>query len=115
MAKKIQNSLFYVEFPSSSLVNTKTFYESAFGWTFEYYGPDYIAFEDGQLAGGFYYDEIKKAGIPLMVLWSDNLENTQALIKSVGGIISTPIFSYPRGRRFHFTDPTGNELSVCSE
>jgi hypothetical protein len=26
-----------------------------------------------------------------------------------------PIFSFPGGRRFHFTDPSGNELAVWSE
>jgi predicted enzyme related to lactoylglutathione lyase len=25
------------------------------------------------------------------------------------------IFSFPGGRRFHFTDPSGNELSVWSD
>jgi predicted enzyme related to lactoylglutathione lyase len=26
-----------------------------------------------------------------------------------------PIFAFPGGRRFHFTDPAGNELAVWSE
>jgi predicted enzyme related to lactoylglutathione lyase len=25
------------------------------------------------------------------------------------------VFSFPGGRRFHFTDPNGNELAVWSE
>jgi hypothetical protein len=32
-----------------------------------------------------------------------------------GGQIVRPIFSFPGGRRFHFTDPAGNELAVWSE
>jgi len=26
-----------------------------------------------------------------------------------------PIFSFPGGRRFHFTDPAGNELAIWSD
>ena len=38
----------------------------------------------------------------------------EAKIKASGGTIVKPIFSFPGGRRFHFTDPNGNELSVWS-
>ena len=39
----------------------------------------------------------------------------EARVKAAGGVISTPIFSFPGGRRFHFRDPAGNELAVWSE
>jgi len=29
--------------------------------------------------------------------------------------VTQDIFSYPGGRRFHFPEPSGNELSVCSD
>src|SRR5690606_20784028 len=32
-----------------------------------------------------------------------------------GGTIVKPVFSFPGGRRFHFTEPGGNELAVWSE
>jgi predicted enzyme related to lactoylglutathione lyase len=33
-------------------------------------------------------------------------------VMDAGGLIVKPIFSFPGGRRFHFTDPNGNELAV---
>jgi uncharacterized protein len=30
-------------------------------------------------------------------------------------VVIKPIFSFPGGRRFHFRDPSGNELAVWSE
>jgi len=29
-----------------------------------------------------------------------------------GGRITVPTFAFPGGRRFHFSDPSGNELAV---
>lgn len=115
MSKPINNSVFYVEFPATDLAATKRFYTQAFGWSFEDYGPDYVAFEDGQLAGGFYRAESVPPSSPLLVLWGAALEESQAAVEAAGGIIRKPIFAYPGGRRFHFTDPNGNELSVCGE
>jgi predicted enzyme related to lactoylglutathione lyase len=43
-----------------------------------------------------------------------NLEATERRIRSAGGTISQAIFSFPGGRRFHFTEPSGNELAVWS-
>ncbi len=53
-------------------------------------------------------------GACLLVLLSDNLEFTEQRVKTAGGIISQEIFSFPGGRRFHFTEPSGNELAVWS-
>jgi predicted enzyme related to lactoylglutathione lyase len=45
----------------------------------------------------------------------DDLKASQLAVEQAGGVITKPIFDYPGGRRFHFTDPNGNELSVCGE
>jgi predicted enzyme related to lactoylglutathione lyase len=46
----------YIEFASTNLATTKTFYSTVFGWSFQEYGPDYIAFSAGTagINGGFY-------------------------------------------------------------
>lgn len=35
--------------------------------------------------------------------------------RMLGGNIVKPIFAFPGGRRFHFTDPSGNEYAVWSD
>ncbi|MFD2935123.1 VOC family protein [Spirosoma flavum] len=115
MNPPLNHAICYVEFPARDLVATKNFYQKAFGWSFEDYGPDYTSFVDGRIAGGFFRADGLSASQPLVVIWADDLENSLRTVEQAGGVITKPIFSYPSGRRFHFTDPTGNELAVCSE
>ncbi len=105
----------YVEFPACNIPATKQFFEQAFGWEFQDFGPEYTAFTGQGLDGGFYQSELTSlaaSGSALLVLISDDLEGTQAIVESAGGKISTAIFSFPGGRRFHFIEPSGNELAV---
>ena len=107
----------YIELPSRNLEAVKNFYSSAFGWSFLDYGPEYSAIQDGGLDGGFYKSDLKsttESGSVLVVLFSENLEATQRKVEASGGQIIKDIFEFPGGRRFHFTDPCGNELAVWS-
>ena len=103
----------YVEFPAGDLPATKAFYAAAFGWRFTDYGPAYAAMEEG-LDGGFNADAADQVGKPLVILFAHDLEAMEAKVRAAGGQITRPIFSFPGGRRFHFTDPSGNELGVFS-
>jgi len=105
----------YVEFASTDLAATKTFYGAVFGWKFQDYGPDYVSFEDGRLAGGFRLADEVTTGGPLVVIYAVDLEGLEAAVREHGGTIVREIFSFPGGRRFHFADPTGNELAVWSD
>jgi predicted enzyme related to lactoylglutathione lyase len=105
----------YIEFPATDIAATRAFYERVFGWKFTDYGPDYTSFEDGRLAGGFAKAPAPPRGGALVVIYAADLEAMEAGIVAAGGVIVKPTFSFPGGRRFHFTDPTGNELSVWSE
>ncbi len=113
MSQSLNPFVVYVEFPAADLAATKHFYQQAFGWAFQDYGPDYVSFTEGPLCGGFYRAEGVQGRCPLVVLTAYDLDATQAAVEAAGGSISTPVFSFPGGRRFHFTDPTGNELAVC--
>ena len=107
----------YVEFPAKNIAATKAFFESAFAWTFVDYGPEYSAFSHAGIDGGFFLSELVSStanGACLLVLLSEDLEATELRVKNSGGIISQPIFSFPGGRRFHFTEPSGNEMAVWS-
>ena len=104
----------YIEWPAGDLPATKAFYREAFGWTFTDYGPAYAAMSDG-LDGGFNADAADQAAKPLVILFARDLEAMEAKVRAAGGAITRPIFSFPGGRRFHFADPSGNELAVFSE
>lgn len=102
----------YLELPAQNLSTSREFYAKLFGWTFEDYGPTYTAFSNSGTAGGFNADPAERTRAPLAVIESPDLEATQGSIVAAGGKITLPIFSFPGGRRFHFTDPAGNELAV---
>ena len=112
---KKHNAIDYVEFPASDLGPLKAFYEKAFGWRFIDYGPTYAALSDAGIDGGFQADSGEKPGKPLVILYSDDLEASLAAVTGQGAKIVKPIFAFPGGRRFHFTDPSGNELAIWSE
>ncbi len=101
----------YVEFPGQDMGPLKAFYGKAFGWTFTDYGPDYAAFDQG-LEGGFVTDPTATPAKPQVVLYAHDLEAMLDRVTTAGGEITLPIFSFPGGRRFHFRDPSGNELAV---
>jgi len=112
------NKINYIEIPTNNIASTKTFFTEVFGWTFVDYGPEYCSFSGQGVDGGFYKSELVVAtsnGSPLIVLYSKALEASQANIEQAGGNIIKPIFSFPGGRRFHFTEPSGNEFAVWSE
>lgn len=111
----------YIEFPATDIEATKRFYQDVFGWKFQDYGPDYTSFLDGRLAGGFNKGaEIsgadgKTTRGPLIVIYATSLEDIYAKVTKAGGKIVRETFGFPGGRRFHFSDPNGNELAVWSQ
>lgn len=105
----------YVEFKAHDLEKIKVFYSTCFGWKFTDYGPDYTAFSNSGLEGGFEKTSEAITNGVLVVLYHKNLTEIQQQIELAGGRISVPVFSFPGGRRFHFLDPSGNELAVWSE
>jgi predicted enzyme related to lactoylglutathione lyase len=104
----------YIEFPATDIERTKLFYATVFGWKFEDYGPDYTSFSDGRITGGFRKEKKVKSTGPLIVLYASDLEAIQRRIILADGKITKPTFTFPGGRRFHFSDPNGNELAVWS-
>ena len=114
----IHEKMNYVEYPSKNLEATKAFFQTAFGWSFADYGPEYAAFSDQGLDGGFFQSDMAAStdnGSALIVFYSARLEETQAMITAAGGQIVKPIFAFPGGRRFHFTEHGGNEFAVWAE
>jgi predicted enzyme related to lactoylglutathione lyase len=109
------NHISYIEFKAKNLEEIKKFYTAAFSWSFVDYGPTYTAFSDSGLAGGFEKTENDILNGTLVVLYHNNLDLIKNRIINSGGKISKDIFSFPGGHRFHFVDPSGNELAVWSD
>lgn len=106
------NHINYIEFKAKNLVEIKKFYSEVFGWAFTDYGPNYTAFSESGVEGGFEKINGEIVNGALIVLYHHDLENVKSEIIKANGKISTDIFSFPGGRRFHFLDPSGNELAV---
>jgi uncharacterized protein len=116
--KEHQDKIHYVEFSARDLEATKAFFSDAFGWSFQDYGPDYAAIVGAGVEGGFERKDQKSnadEGGALVILYSADLEETRAKVIAAQGVIKLDIFSFPGGRRFHFTEPSGNELAVWSD
>ena len=128
----VHHKIDYVEFASADIAATQAFFAAAFGWQFEPYGS-YRAFHGAGLDGGIYpvdmasspntdspdtdspEADITETGGMLIVFYSADLAATERLVRQHGATIVKPPFSFPGGRRFHFTEPAGNEFAVWSD
>ena len=95
----------FVELPAGDLPATKAFYAVL--------NDEQKKVFEG-LDGGLNADPDDRAKAPLVILYATDLEAMDARVRAAGGTITRPIFSFPSGRRFHFRDPSGNELAVWS-
>ena len=113
--EQTHHTIAYVELGADDLAASRSFYESAFGWTFNDYGPVYagIRSADGDSeVGGLNATGEGPSGAPLVLLVSDDVDASLAAVEAAGGRVVTPIEAYPGGRRFTFADPGGTVLGV---
>lgn len=112
---QVHHVIDYVEITVSDLPAARAFYEQAFGWSFNDYGPAYAGIRtpsgDGELGGLSATGEPQPGG-PLVLLFSDDLDATVAAVESAGGAVTAAPYEFPGGRRFEFSDPSGNVLGV---
>lgn len=108
-----ENAIDYVEIPVLNVEEAKEFYGAVFGWSFADYG-EYTTFFDGRLYGGLYAAPQVAAGGPLVVVYSSDLETMKEKVAAAGGEVVRER-EFPGGRRFHFKDPSGNELAVWTD
>ena len=102
----------FIELPASDLGAAKTFYGLVFGWALTDFGPSYACTMTGDVDLGLQGDASEATQAPLAVIAVDDLQAAQAAVERAGGVITKPIFAFPGGRRFHFSDPNGLELAV---
>ncbi len=102
----------FVELPSADIGAAGTFYAEVFGWALTGFGPSYACTMTGDVDIGLQADMAEATKVALPVIAVDDLEAMIEAVQDAGGIITKPAFGFPGGRRFHFTDPNGNELAV---
>jgi len=108
----------YLELPAKDIEAARLFFSEVFGESFVDYGPEYTAFSNAGIDGGFFKSDLSAStenGSVLVVFYSNNLEESESGIENAGGKIIKSVFSFPGGRRFHFCDPNGNEYAVWSD
>ena len=114
--KPSEGHMTYIEFPApsrESLHAARAFYGQAFGWMYQPWGDDYMDTAGSGIGSGMTCDHPPCK--PLAVIYAADLEAACAKVRQAGGAITQEIFAFPGGRRFHFTDPAGNELAVWSD
>ncbi|MBF6453104.1 VOC family protein [Nocardia cyriacigeorgica] len=110
----------YIEIAVTDLPAAKRFYTEAFGWQFNDYGPAYAGIrnpagaENAEVGGLALAEQVRHGG-PLVLLYSDDLDGSVRAVEAAGGTVVNGPYEFPGGRRFHFTDPSGNELGVWAE
>jgi predicted enzyme related to lactoylglutathione lyase len=112
------NHIDLIEFPASSpdeLTKLKGFFTNVFGWQYKDYGGGYSDTADSGVTLGINATGDGQSNMPLTVLYVEDLEATKEKVVQADGTILVDIYSFPGGRRFHFTDPAGHELAVWSE
>ena len=104
----------YVELPVRDMEQAKAFYAEAFGWALTDFGPTYASSMTGVSDVGLQADRAEATAAPLPVLRTADLGAALAAVERAGGTVTRPIFAFPGGRRFHFRDPSGNELAAAT-
>ena len=111
----IHHTIDYIELAVTDLASARRFYEHAFGWQFNDHGPAYAGIRsssgDGEV-GGLNAGRTPGPGGSLVLLYSDDLAATLAAVEAAGGIVTAGPDDFPGGRRFLFSDPSGNVLGV---
>jgi predicted enzyme related to lactoylglutathione lyase len=102
----------YIELPTRDIAASRTFFETVFGMAMTDFGPTYACTLTGDVDIGLQADQHEATQAPLPVIEVQDLEATLAAVTANGAPVTKPIFSFPGGRRFHFLDPSGNELAA---
>ena len=103
----------YNEIPVTDMAAAKAFYAGAFGWDFIDFGPTYAAFENAGLDGGLRLEDAAFGTGCLIILKAKDILAAEVRVTEAGGTVIRRE-DFPGGRRFHFTDPSGNELAISS-
>ena len=112
MTEDTKARIAFVELPARDLRAAKVFYEAVFGWSLTDFGPSYACTLTADVDLGLQGDMVEAPTAPLPGVKGADLAPANAAVLHAGGVVVQPIFAFPGGRRFHFTDPGGMELAI---
>jgi predicted enzyme related to lactoylglutathione lyase len=104
----------FIELPTHDIAAAEAFYAAVFDWQMTAFGPSYACTMTGDVDVGLQADRAEATSAPLPVIHVAALEAVLEAVTRAGGTITKPIFAFPGGRRFHFRDPSGNELAAMT-
>lgn len=102
----------YFELPARDAGKSGAFFEAAFGWSLQPYGPDYVELREAGTLGGVNGDALDNSAAPVIGIRTDDIAAAEAAVIKAGGTITRGAYAYPGGTRFFFREPGGNELMV---
>lgn len=101
-----------IEFPSSSMSATSDFLEQVCGWKPTVYGQSYANLTGGGIDVGVQGDADEQSPAPLLAIRVNDLDEARQQVEAAGGVVTFGPFDFPGGRRFHFREPGGNEMTM---
>lgn len=101
-----------IECPSSSMSATSDFLEQVCGWKPTVYGQSYANLTGGGIDVGVQGDADEQSPAPLLAIRVNDLDEARQQVEAAGGVVTFGPFDFPGGRRFHFREPGGNEMTM---
>jgi predicted enzyme related to lactoylglutathione lyase len=110
-----KHAICHVEWSSSNLERSRTFYGGLFDWSFTPWGDEYMLFKAPEYAGGgiMKSSEIKPGASPTVYVEVEQIEPYLDQVKKLGGTIAVGKTEIPTVGWFaHLKDPDGNLVGL---
>lgn len=113
----MSHPIVHIEFSAHNHKEAGKFYADVFGWELQDWPEmNYTTFTSGEGAPGGGFNDVQEgnpAGTTVIYIHTDDIEASSAKIKAGGGTLLGDAMDIPGvGTMQHFTDPTGNRLSL---
>ena len=110
-----KHAICHVEWASTNLEKSRTFYGGLFDWTFTPWGEEYMVFKGPETTGGglMKVAEVKSGTSPAIYIEVDLIEPYLDRAKKLGGSVAVPRTEIPTvGWYAHLKDPDGNLVGL---
>jgi predicted enzyme related to lactoylglutathione lyase len=113
----MSHPIVHIELSSINHKEAAKFYADVFGWEMSDFAEmHYTTFLSGENAPGGGFNDVQEgnpAGTTVVYIHTDSIEDSVVKIEASGGKMLTPPIDIPGvGTMQHFSDPTGNRMSL---